>query len=440
MKVKVIKSEGLSHELEVTVPANDIESRLEARLREIGKTASMHGFRKGKIPPKMLKKRFGKRAQGDVVQAAVFETFQVALHEQNIKAAVRPSIGVKNAEVGEDLVYSVSVESLPDLEIADLKGIKLTRLVASPDADRVDQQLQRIAEANPSTKPVETDRASQQGDTVIIDLQGRTTHDDVQHESLQGERQRIRLGSGQFVPGFEAQLAGKKVGDDVEVKVNFPETYDDADLAGRKAIIDVRILELHEPVAAEIDDELAVRLGRQDLPALRDAAEQELVDRLEEMSRASLKRELLDYLDASNTFDVPPGMIKMVDFEFENIIKQIEAQRTSEGEQGPLADSEKQEYRSIAERRVRLGLIISEIGNSQKIVVTESDLQQAMIAHARSFPGQEREVVNYFSSNREALESLRAPALEEKVVDFILESAEVTDKSVSYDELLRFLD
>ena len=440
MKVKVIKSEGLSHELEVTVPESDIELKLDKRLREIGKTASMRGFRKGKIPPKLLKKRFGKRARGDVIQAAVFETFQVALHEQNIKAATRPSVDVKNAEAGGDLVYSLIVESMPDLEIADLKGIKLTRLVASPDADSVDEHLQRIAEANPSTQLVATNRASQQGDTVVIDLQGRTTDDDVLHESLQGERQRLRLGGGQFVPGFEAQLTGKKVGDDVEVKIDFPETYDDADLAGRKAIIDVKIRELHEPVATEIGDELAVRLGLKDLAELRDAAEQELADELEEMSRASLKRDLLDHLDASNTFDIPPGMTKMVDHEFENIIKQVEAQRASDGDQGPLPDSEKQEYRDIAERRVRLGLIISEIGNSQKIVVTESDLQQAMIAHARSFPGQEQEVVNFFSNNREALESLRAPALEEKVVDFILESAEVTERSVPYEELIHILD
>ena len=440
MKIKVIKAEGLSNELEVTVPANEIGAKLDARLREIGKTASMRGFRKGKIPPKLLRRRFGKRARADVLQAAVFETFQVALHEQGIKAAMRPSIDVKSAEAGEDLVYSVSVESMPDLEIADLKGIELTRLVASPDAGSVDRQLQRIAEANPSTQRIETGRASQQGDTVVIDLQGRTADDDVQHESLQGKRQQLRLGGGQFVPGFEAQLTGKKVGDDVEVKVDFPETYDDADLAGRKATIDVRILELHEPVAAEVDDELAVRLGLQDLAALRDAAEQELAEELDEMSRASLKRELLDYLDASNTFDVPPGMTKMVDFEFENIVKQLEAQRASDGDQGPLSDSEKQEYRDIAERRVRLGLIISEIGNSQKIIVTELDLQQAMVAHARSFPGQEQEVVDYFSSNREALESLRAPALEDKVVDFILESAEVSDRSVSCDELLHILD
>jgi len=433
-------SEGLSHELEVTVPASDIESRLDARLHEIGKTASMRGFRRGKIPPKLLRKRFGKRARGEVIQAAVFETFQIALHEQNIKAAMRPEIDVRSAGAGVDLVYTVSVESMPDLEIADLKGIKLTRLVASPDADSVDRRLRRIATANPSTSLVETDRASRQGDTVIIDLQGRTTDDDVQHESLKGKRQRLKLGGGQFVPGFEAQLTGKKVSDDVEVKIDFPETYADAGLAGREAIIDVRILELHEPAAAAIDDELAVRLGFKDLAALRDAAEKELAEELEEMSRASLKRDLLDHLDDSNTFEVPPGMAKMVDIEFENIIKQVEAQRKSDGEKGPLSDGEHQEYRDIAERRVRLGLIIAEIGNSEKIVVTESDLQRAMLAEARKFPGQERDVVKYFSSDRAALESLRAPAVEEKVVDLILESADVTDRSVSYDELLHILD
>lgn len=440
MKVTVIKSEGLSHELEVTVPAEDIESNLDARLREVGKTVSMRGFRKGKIPPKLLKQRFGKRARGDVVQAAVFETFQLALHEQNIKAALRPAIDVKNAEAGADLVYTVTVESMPDLDIADLKGVKLTRLVATPDADRVDEQLRRIADANPATRPVQTDRASRQGDTVIIDLQGRTTDDDEVHESLQGKNQPLRLGRGQFVPGLEAQLTGRKAGDHVAAKINFPETYDDVDLAGREAIVDVSILELHEPVAAEIDDDLAVRLGFKNLAELREAAEQELVDGLASMSRASLKRELLDHLDASNSFDVPPGMIKMVDIEFENIIKQVEAQRTSEGALGALSDDEKQEYRNIAERRVRLGLIIAHIGNTQKIVVTESDLHQAMIAEARRFPGQEQDVVRYFSGNREAFEMLRAPALEEKVVDCILEFAEITERSVSYDELLHYLD
>ena len=433
-------SEGLSHELEVTVPASDIESRLDARLREIGKTASMRGFRRGKIPPKLLRKRFGKRARGEVVQAAVFETFQIALHEQNIRAAMRPEIDVRSAGAGADLVYTVSVESMPDLEIADLKGIKLTRLIATPDADSVDRQLKRIAAANPSIRLVKTDRASRQGDTVVIDLQGRTADDGVQHESLKGKRQRLKLGGGQFVPGFEAQMTGKNVGDEVEVKIDFPDTYADAGLAGREAIIDVRVLELHEPVAAGIDDELAVRLGFQDLAALRDAAEKELAEGLEEMSRASLKRDLLDHLDTSNAFEVPPGMAKMVDIEFENIIKQLEAQRRRDGEKGPLSDGEQQEYRDIAERRVRLGLIIAEIGNSQKIVITESDLQRAMLAEARKFPGQERDVVNHFSSDRAALESLRAPAVEEKVVDLILESAHVTDRSVSYDELLHILD
>lgn len=430
MKVEVTKSEGLVHELEVTVPASDIETKLEAKLREIGKTASMSGFRKGKIPPKLLKKRFGKRAHGDVVHAVVFETFQIALHEKSIKAAMRPAIDVKQAESGADLVYSVSVESMPDLEIADLRGIKLTKQVAAPDADTIDQRLHRIAEANRPTQVVESGRASQQGDTLIINLNGRTADDDVQHESLQGERQPFTLGGGRFVPGFEAQLTGRSVGEYVEVKVDFPDTYDDEDLAGRKAVVDVKIVELHEPGAARIDDALAVRLGFQDLAELRDAAEQEIADELDEMSRASLKRDLLDHLDASNKFDVPPGMTKMVDMEFESIMKQVEAK----------SDDEIQEYRDIAERRVRLGLIVSEIGNSQKIVVTESDLQQAMIAQARNFPGQEQEVVSYFSKNREALESLRAPALEEKVVDFILESAEVSEREVSCDELLRILD
>ena len=439
MKVKELKSEGLNHELEVTIPANDIDARVDTKLEEYGKTVKMPGFRAGKVPMTMLKQRYGKAILGEVLEAAVNETSQKALEDKKIKPALQPKIEVVSKDFGEgnDLVYTVAVEAMPDFKVSDLKAVKLTKLVATPGDKDIDEALERIASNNKGSKVVEEKRATKDGDMVKIDFDGRTADDDVHHDGMKAEGHVLTLGSGQFIPGFEEQLVGKKAGDDVEVKVGFPENYGAADLAGREAIFDVKIHEIREEAEAQIDEDFAKSMGMDSVDALKEAVAGQMQQELDGQSRMVLKKELLDALDDANKFDVPPGMLKL---EQDHIFQQIEQERQRNEEETELTKEEKAEYEQIAERRVRLGLILAEIGNEQKITVADADLHKSVITEAQKYPGQEKEVFDYYSKNPQALESLRAPLFEEKVVDYILELADVKDKEISQDELVKALE
>ncbi len=437
MKIKDIKSEGLSHELEITIPANDIDARVDVKLQEVGKTAKMPGFRPGKVPLSMLKKRYGKAIMGEILEAAVNETSQKALEDKKIIPAMQPKIEVKSFDDGEDLVYTVSVEALPEFKVADFKDIKLTKMLTEPEDKEVDEALERIAANNKSSKEVTTKRGAKEGDIVNIDFHGRTADDNVAHEGMHAHGHNLELGSGQFIPGFEDQLIGKKAGEEVEVKVAFPEEYGAKELAGREAIFDVKVNELREPAEAEINDEFAQSLGMDDVKALKEAVKEQLQKELDGHSRVVLKKELLDALDDANKFEVPAGML---DMEYENIIQQVEIDKKQRGEEAELSEDEKAEYKTISERRVRLGLILAQIGNDQGITVADAELQKAVVAEAQKYPGQEKEVFDYYSKNPQALEQMRAPLFEEKVVDYILELAEVKEKKVSQEELLKALE
>lgn len=437
MKIKDIKSEGLSHELEITIPANDIDARVDVKLQEVGKTAKMPGFRPGKVPLSMLKKRYGKAIMGEILEAAVNETSQKALEDKKIIPAMQPKIEVKSFDDGEDLVYTVSVEALPEFKVADFKDIKLTKMLTEPEDKEVDEALERIAANNKSSKEVTTKRGAKEGDIVNIDFHGRTADDNVAHEGMHAQGHNLELGSGQFIPGFEDQLIGKKAGEEVEVKVAFPEEYGAKELAGREAIFDVKVNELREPAEAEINDEFAQSLGMDDVKALKEAVKEQLQKELDGHSRVVLKKELLDALDDANKFEVPAGML---DMEYENIIQQVEIDKKQRGEEAELSEDEKAEYKTISERRVRLGLILAQIGNDQGITVADAELQKAVVAEAQKYPGQEKEVFDYYSKNPQALEQMRAPLFEEKVVDYILELAVVKEKKVSQEELLKALE
>lgn len=440
MKVKELKSEGLSHEMEITIPANDIDKRVDEKLVEVGKTIKMPGFRAGKVPMKMLKKRYGNAIMGEVLEAAVNETSAKAMEDKKLKPAIQPKIEVVSKDFGEgnDLVYTVAVEVLPEIEITDLKKAKLEKPVAKPDAKAVKEALETIASNNSSTKRVETKRAAKDDDTVVISFDGRTADDDKRHDGMQSDTHRLQLGSGQFIPGFEDQIIGQKEGAEIEVKVKFPDEYGAADLAGRDAIFDVVVKELHEPAEAEINDDFAKTLGLDDVAALEKAVEEQLQGELENHSRLNLKKDLLDFLDEAHNFEIPPTMLEV---ENKNILDQLELERQRNGEdKEDLSAKEKKEYEEIAGRRVRLGLILAEIGNTNKITVADQDLQRSVIMEAQKYPGQEKEVFDYYSKNPQALESLRAPLFEDKVVDFILELADVTEKEMSADELLNLLE
>lgn len=436
MQVKEIKQDGLVFELEVTVPANDIDKHVDARLSEVGKTYRIPGFRPGKVPMKVLKQRLGKAVMGEVLEKAVNETSVKVFEEKKIRPAMQPKIEVKSFDEGKDLVYTVNVETLPEFKIADFKGLKLEKLVATPKDDQVKDALEKIAENNRGTAKVESDRKSKDGDTLLMDFAGRTADDNEAHPGMQGEGHKLKLGSGQFIPGFEEKLIGYKAGEKVEVKVTFPEQYH-ADLAGRDAIFDVTIHEIHEDAESKVDDELAKNLGMEDLKALKKIISEQLSAEFDQTARMLLKKKLLDFLDEEHKFDIPPTMLNM---EHENILQQLEMERKSDPEAAELTDAEKEEYKDIAERRVRLGLILSEIGHKNNISVADSELQRAVITEAQKYPGQERAVFDYYAKNRQALESLRAPLFEEKVVDFILELAEIKETEATPDEIMAALE
>ena len=436
MQVKDIKTEGLKIEMEVTVPANDIRKKQEVRLIEVGKTAKLPGFRPGKVPMKMLEQKYGRAVMGEVLELVVNDATAKVFKDKNIRPAMQPKIEVKEFDEGKDLVFTMSVEKLPTVEVMDLKGVKLTRPVAKPEAKLVDETLERIAKNNRPVQKVEEDRATKKGDIAVITFHGRTKDDGVMHEGMHAHAVELELGSNRFIPGFEDQLVGKKAGEKVEVAVTFPKDYGATELAGREAIFDTVIEEIREAGEAKIDDALAKTLGMADEKALRAAVEQQMASEYEMQSRMKLKRQLLDILDENHDFEIPQSM---VDAEYEGITRQIEAERKANPDENgaEISDEEKEELKLIAERRVRLGLILSEVGNKNKVTVTDQELQRAVIMEAQKYPGQEKLVFEYYQKNRGAIDMLRAPIFEEKVVELIFKDADITDKDVSVEELTR---
>ncbi|MCB9991378.1 MAG: trigger factor [Rhodospirillales bacterium] len=432
MQVKEVKSEGLSHELEVTVTAKDIDQKVDMKLQEYSKTMKLPGFRPGHVPLNILKQRYGKAVLGEVLEQAVNDSTQKVLMDKNLRPALQPKIEVKEFDEGKDLVYSMVVEVMPEFEIMDLKTVKLEKPVAKADKKAVDDALERIASSNKDSEVVE--RAAKKGDILVIDFHGRTKDDGVEHQGMHAHGQQLELGSGQFIAGFEDQLTGKKAGDKVEVTVTFPDPYHSAELAGREAIFDVDVQEVRETKPAKIDDEFAKQLGLEDEKALRKAVEEQIQAEYDQVSRMKLKRELLDLLDDKHDFPVPAGMLEL---EFGNIRQQIAIERPDQVQDGELklAKDEEEELQAISERRVRLGMILSEVGRQNNIQVTDHELQRAVITEAQRYPGQEAQVFEYYKSNRQALEALRAPVYEDKVVDFIVELADIKEKDVSVDAL-----
>ena len=435
MQVKDIKKEGLKVELEVTVPTADIKKKQEVRLKEVGKTAKLPGFRAGKVPMKMLEQKYGHAVMGEVLELVVNDATAKALKDKNIRPAMQPKIEVKEFDEGKDLVFMMELEKLPTFDVMDLKGLKLTRPVAKVDSKAVDETLERLASGNRSMKPVEG-RATKKGDIAVITFHGRTADDNVEHEGMHAHGVELELGSNRFIPGFEDQLVGKNAGEKIEVKVTFPADYGAKELAGRDAIFDTIIESISEAGPGEINDDLAKKLGMEDVSALKAAVEQQMNAEYDMQSRMKVKRELLDILDDKHDFEIPQSM---VDAEYKGIVAQIEAERKANpAENGPeLTEEEREELELIAERRVRLGLILSEIGNKEKITVNDKELQRAVIMEAQKYPGQEKMVFDYYQKNRNALDMLRAPIFEEKVVELIFKDATITDKEVTVEELTK---
>lgn len=435
MQVVEIKSEGLAREIEVTIPATEISVHVDRHLVRVGQNAKIPGFRPGKVPMDLLRKRYGKMVLGDVLESAVNDSTTKIIKEKGLRPALQPKIEVKSFDDGKDLTYLMAFEILPEFEIADLKAVSVEKPVAKVADAAIDETLTRIAEHKKASDPAPEGHAAKKGDVLVITFHGRTVADGKEHPGMHSHDFHLELGSGRFIEGFEDQLIGAKKGESRTVKVTFPENYQARELAGQAAEFDVDVEEIRVPKKVEIDEEFAKSMGLPDLEALRKAVSEQLSAEYERMSRMKLKRSLLDALDELHDFPIPEGMLNL---EYDTILKQVEEERKrgpKEEADAPLSDEEKDELMGIAERRVRLGLVLAEIGNRNSISVGDQELQRAVVEEARRYPGQERQVFEFYQKNRQAVEALRAPLFEEKVVDFILELAKVLETEVTPESL-----
>jgi trigger factor len=439
MQVTVTSTDGLKRELKVQVPAGELAAQAGAKLDEMKNTIRLKGFRPGKVPVAHLKKTFGKQVMSEVIQDAVGSSSQKALEEQSLRPALQPQIDLEGEiepvlDGKADLTYKMSFEIIPSFEITDFSKLSVERPVAeATDAD-IDEALNRLAENQKNFAPKADDSAAAEGDLLTIDFLGKI--DDVAFEGGAAEDAKLEIGSGRFIPGFEEQLKGAKAGDAVDVKVTFPADYGAENLAGKDAVFAVTVKAIEAPAPVSLDDEFAKRFGFDELAKLREAMATQIKGDYTRMSRMHLKRALLDALDAAHSFELPPSMVEQ---EFNQIWSQFEHELQHQGKTAAdLDEPEEQirgEYRKIAERRVRLGLLLAEVGEKNKITVAEQELSGALAERARQFPGQERQVYEFYQKNPQAIAELRAPLFEDKVVDFIAELAKVTDKTVTRDEL-----
>jgi len=397
----------------------------------MARTASMPGFRPGKVPAGLLKKQYGQALLGEALEQAVNQSTAKAIEDRGLKPALQPRVDLKGefAE-GKDVEFEVAVEVLPEIGQLDFSSVELERLKAVVPDKNIDEALDRIAKANREQKPVDPPRPAQKGDALKLDFVGSV--DGVEFPGGKAEDYVLELGSGSFIPGFEDQLVGAEIGKPVDVKVKFPDDYGNKELAGKDAVFQCTVKEIREFVDQPIDDELAKKNNFENLEAMRKAVSDRIGQEYAQISRGMIKRALLDKLAESHKFPVPEGL---VEGEFNAIWQRIEEAKKN-GEKIEDEEKAREEYRGIAERRVRLGLLLADVGRSNNIDVTPEELNQAVMREAMRYPGQERQVLEFYGKNAQLKEQLRAPIFEEKTVDFILELAKVTEKSVTPEELL----
>jgi trigger factor len=444
MQVTETISEGLKREFQVTVPAADLESRMSGRLAEMKDRARLPGFRPGKVPVTHLRKLYGRSVMAETVETVIRELNAQIVEERGLRLAREPKVTIPNEETevdrvisGQaDLAYTLSFEVLPAITLGDFGSIKLERLVADVADSEIDDAVKQIVEQNKPYAAKGEGAKAEDGDRVVIDFVGRV--DGTVFPGGTGNDVPVTIGSKQFIPGFEEQLVGIGVGEQRLVKVSFPEAYPTETLAGKAAEFEVTAKGIEAPTAVTIDDEFAKSLGLESLEKLRDAIKDRLAREHTAMSRQKLKRKLLDQLDALHKFTPPPTL---VEDEFNSIWATIESdlkrQNKTFVDEGTTEEKAREEYRAIAERRVRLGLLLAEIGDKNNIKVSDEEISRAVVERARQVPGREQEVWDYYRKNPEAMAGIRAPIYEEKVVDFLLELAKITDKTVTKEELFK---
>jgi trigger factor len=442
MQITETLAEPLRREFTIVVDVKDLDERLTGRVTEMQPKIHLKGFRPGKAPVSFLKKAYRKSLMGEIVNEAVNKSSEQVLKDKALKPATTPRVDFVNEiesviDGKADLAFTMKVDLMPDFNLANLSSLKAERLVADVDDEAVDEAVQRIADS----QKVYTDKGegatAASGDVITIDFKG--TMDGEPFDGGARDGFDLTLGSGAFVPGFEDQLVGVKAGDERTVNVTFPESYGSAKLAGKPAEFAIKVHAVKAAAPVVINDDLAKQIGLDSLDVLKDRVRDQLKSDYTRTSRTHMKRRILDALDESHSFDLPKGM---VDAEFENIWRQVDAEMKREGttaeDEGKTEDEMKAEYRGIAERRVRLGLVLAKIGEQNAINITQDEVNRALAARAQQFPGQEKQVIEFYTSNPQAMAEIRVPLFEDKVIDFLGELMEVKDKKVSREIL--FLD
>jgi trigger factor len=444
MQVTETLAEGLKHEFQISVPASDLDAKADARLVDLKDKVRLNGFRPGKVPVGHLKKLYGRSVMAETVEQTIRDTNTKIFTERGFRLATEPKVTMPTEEKAvedilagkSDLNYTVSIEVVPTIQLADFKSFSVEKPVAEVSDADVDAAIKRIADQNRSFTAKGDGAKAENGDRVTVNFKG--TIDGTPFEGGTGENIQVVIGSNTFIPGFEEQLLGMAAGETRRLKVSFPKNYGNLELAGKPAEFETTATLIEAPEDTEINEDFAKTLGLESLDKLKEAARARLSAEYAGATRQRVKRTLLDRLDEAHRFEAPPSLVEE---EFNLMWKSINAEMESGGktfaDEDTTEEAAREEYRKIADRRVRLGLVLSEIGEKNKITVTEDEVSRAVIERARSMPGREKEVWDYYQKNPAALAQLRAPIYEDKVVDFILELANVTEKKVTREELYR---
>lgn len=428
-------NEGLKRAYKITITAKDIDARVDGELKKIAPQIRMPGFRPGKVPANLVKKMHGEQLQQEALNSAVQEGVQKLLGEKKLRPAMQPAVELEEGyEPGKDANVTVELETLPEIAAPKIDGLKLERLTVEPGEEAIEEALQRLVSGQKSFEPAPAKTAAKTGDLVVMDFEGKV--DGIAFDGGKGEGMSVEIGSGRLIPGFEDQLVGAKANEQKKVTVTFPADYGVADLAGKEAVFDVLVTQVQTPREMKADDEFAQSMGLEGISQLRELLKGQLEQELNGLTRTHMKRKLLDQLADAHSFDVPPSMVEA---EFNQIWAQLEHEASHEADPEAARkemEAEKDDYRAIAERRVRLGLLLSEIGQANGVDVTGQEMNQLILQAAQQYrPADREKFVQYIRQNPMAAAQLRAPLFEDKVVDFLFSKAEITDRTVTRAEL-----
>ena len=433
MKVTKLKEEGLRKEFKVVLDAKSIDEQMNVRLASLGARAKIPGFRPGHIPVSVLKQRYGQSVMGEVLEASVNQGTQKVIKDNSLRPVLPPKVEIdKDYQEGGDMTFTMVVEVFPEVPEVDFGKMSIDRLTYDIDDKDITEGLERLAERNRQFKKTASATKAKEGNVVLIDFKGMQKG--VPFEGGTAEKFHLELGSGQFIPGFEEQLVGVKEGDEKEITVTFPKDYHKKDLAGEAVQFQVKVHEVQEAEVPKLDDDFARSLGVESLAKMKELVKEQLAKEYDQIVRTQLKKQLFDKLDEKVSIEVPPGMLQM---EFDSIWGKLqEAKKQGDPSLNKPEAELKKEYTKIAERRVKLGLLLSEIGRINKLQVTQDEIRKAIIDQARMFPGQEQKVIKFYQENPSHVDELRGPLFEEKAVDYVLTKTKFNDKKVSLKELI----